>query len=90
VQFAHSSSFKPMQGAEAEAEGSAGDLKSLGDSRKRSTALRIILEEEAARVPRRRRWDGAGVGVNSEPAATLTAELLSKWRSRLKFHDGFS
>jgi hypothetical protein len=64
VQFAHSSSFKPMQGAEAEAGGSAGDLKSLGDNRKRSTSLRIILDEEAVRVPRRRRWDGAGVGVS--------------------------
>ena len=64
MQFAHSSSLKPMQGAEAEADGYAGDLKSLGDNRKRSTSLRIILEEEVARVPRRRRWDGAGVGVN--------------------------
>src|ERR1700733_6451874 len=47
-----------MHGAEAKAEGSAGDLNSLGHNRERSTSLRIMLEE-AARVPRRRRWDGA-------------------------------
>ena len=90
MQFAHSSSFKPIQGAEAEAEGSAGDLKSLGDNRKRSFTSHNIGGGAGARAATSEVGRRRCRRQSPEPAAMLTAEVLSKWRSRLKFHDGFS